>query len=347
MLGLNKKKPIKFKKNPSHCLNCEESISPEDQFCSHCGQGVHRTKITFQEFINELLSGLFNYDSKLWRTLGIILSRPGKLPADYISGKQARYMNPFRLYLNVTILFFVIYGIYTSFNPLEINSNIDLENQTNENYFDYTKLNNELNRELINDSTTTSDSPSINTDLVSKKVREIDSLQRLGVKSYNQAFEILELKNTAWNRFVFKKTTDSRYLINNFSSEFDEIANKFLSQLSISLFILIPLFTLFFKLIYWRRHMLYMEHMVFIFNVQTCFTLLGIIFLLASWISGSNDYIWLVFTLSFGIYLFIALKQFYKQGFIKTFIKFWILNWIMFYLISIAMIVVMFTTFLI
>ncbi|MGB0776706.1 MAG: DUF3667 domain-containing protein [Flavobacteriaceae bacterium] len=347
MLGLKKKKPVKYKETPSHCLNCEGVLNPLDQFCSNCGQGVHRTKITFKEFINELLSGLFNYDSKLWRTLGIILSRPGKLPADYISGKQARYMNPFRLYLNVTILFFVIYGVYTSFNPLEINTNVNLDSPETENYFDYTKLNNELNKELRNDSIKTPEGPTINTNLVSKKVRQIDSLQRLGVKSYKKSFEILGLENTAWNRFVFKKTSDSRYLINNFSSEFDQIANKFLSQLSISLFILIPLFTLFFKLVYWRRHMLYMEHMVFIFNVQTCFTLLGIIFLLASWISGANDYIWLVFTLSFGIYLFIALKQFYQQGFIKTFIKFWILNWIMFYLISFAMIVVMFTTFLI
>lgn len=353
----NQQKPttqhLEQAEHEDYCLNCHTIFKESVKFCPQCGQRAKVTKITFKEFISELLSGLINYDSKLWRSLGVILSKPGKFPKDYINGKQARYMNPFRLYLNITVLFFLLYGLYNTFNPSQaFTSNKEKSTQKEQGIIIGETSAFSINAldSIISESSSDQDLDSLNQTtkkhLFGDKILKIDSIQELGITNYNTAFTKLGLENTAWNRFLFKKVADIRFTIKNIGSEMDVLIGKFISQLSISLFILIPLFTLFFKIIYYRKHMYFMEHMVFIFNIQTCFMLLAIILLITTWISGSMADLWWLFPISFGIYLFIALKNFYNQGYLKTFIKYCILNTIMINLVSFAMLVVMFTIFL-
>ena len=45
-------------------------------------------------------------ESKLWRTLGTLLWRPGELSLAYTEGRRTRYIRPLRLYLWVSVLFF-------------------------------------------------------------------------------------------------------------------------------------------------------------------------------------------------------------------------------------------------
>lgn len=112
------------------------------------------------------------------------------------------------------------------------------------------------------------------------------------------------------------------FIDNNESKE--QFANQLLSYASLALFILLPIFTLFLKLIYIRRKHLYVSHLIFVFHTQTVFfMLLSIYFLLA--IFGVTPQLW-IFTILFLIYLFIAMRRFYQQGYFKTFIKFIFLN---------------------
>jgi hypothetical protein len=46
--------------------------------------------------------------SLVWRTLLPLLIRPGKLTKDYLEGRRARYMPPFRMYLVLSVVFFVV-----------------------------------------------------------------------------------------------------------------------------------------------------------------------------------------------------------------------------------------------
>jgi hypothetical protein len=47
-------------------------------------------------------------DSRLWRTVIPLLVRPGQLTRDYLEGRRARYMPPFRMYLVLSVVFFVV-----------------------------------------------------------------------------------------------------------------------------------------------------------------------------------------------------------------------------------------------
>lgn len=102
------------KKRGIECLNCGQPLSPRDNFCSNCGQVNDDLPISIKQFISDFFAGFLNFDSRFFKTFGPLLFKPGKVPKDYIEGKRMKYVNPFQLYLNVTIVFFLITGIFSA-----------------------------------------------------------------------------------------------------------------------------------------------------------------------------------------------------------------------------------------
>ena len=58
--------------------------------------------------MREAIESLTHADSRLWQTLGALLVKPGVLTREFLSGRRASYLPPFRLYLVVSVLFFLI-----------------------------------------------------------------------------------------------------------------------------------------------------------------------------------------------------------------------------------------------
>ena len=91
------------------CRNCAAPL--EGEYCSRCGQREGRADVHFSEAIGELADDVVAWDSRLWRTLSPLVFKPGYLTAEFIAGRKARYVAPFRLYLIISfILFLVISG---------------------------------------------------------------------------------------------------------------------------------------------------------------------------------------------------------------------------------------------
>jgi len=88
------------------CLNCGTRL--RGQYCGSCGQRSRSRLISIWGLLREAFGDLFELDSRLWRTLGPLLSKPGQLTRDYLEGRRARYMPPFRTYLVLSVLFFVV-----------------------------------------------------------------------------------------------------------------------------------------------------------------------------------------------------------------------------------------------
>ena len=131
---------------------------------------------------------------------------------------------------------------------------------------------------------------------------------------YNKNFTNRFLYTKAVNLYSFSESEESRA----------QFINQLLSSGSIALFILLPIFTLFLKLFYIRKKYTYVAHLIFVFHIQTLFFILFSIFYILK-IVGANPQLW-IFTILFLLYLFIALKQFYQQGYFKTIVKFLLLN---------------------
>jgi len=88
------------------CLNCGAHL--RGQYCGNCGQRARGRLISLWELVRDAFGDLFELDSRLWRTLVPLVIRPGRLTYDYLQGRRARYMPPFRMYLVLSLLFFLI-----------------------------------------------------------------------------------------------------------------------------------------------------------------------------------------------------------------------------------------------
>lgn len=91
------------------CSNCETLLT--GQYCAECGQRTGTRMISLWELVREASEFLTTIDSRLWRTLGMLLCRPGWLTRDYLLGRRARYIPPLRLFIVFSLLFFFLLAI--------------------------------------------------------------------------------------------------------------------------------------------------------------------------------------------------------------------------------------------
>jgi len=88
------------------CSNCETKLM--GSVCHSCGQIADTYHRPVWELLQEVLDGLFGFEGRFWRTLPNLMLRPGKITRQYLSGIRARYVQPFRLYLTASVIFFLI-----------------------------------------------------------------------------------------------------------------------------------------------------------------------------------------------------------------------------------------------
>jgi hypothetical protein len=87
------------------CLNCRGVLN--GPFCSSCGQRAVPPNPTIAELTGDAWQELSGYDGRILATVRGLL-RPGQLTEDYVSGRRAHYLPPVRVYLAVSVLYFVI-----------------------------------------------------------------------------------------------------------------------------------------------------------------------------------------------------------------------------------------------
>ena len=91
---------------PSSCANCGAPLAA--RYCGSCGQRADIQANTLGHFLGEATEVLTHADSRVWGTIWLLLARPGFLTREYFAGRRARYLQPFRLYLIMSVLFFVL-----------------------------------------------------------------------------------------------------------------------------------------------------------------------------------------------------------------------------------------------
>jgi len=89
------------------CANCGAALN--GRFCAQCGQSAHVHRSLLHMF-EELLHGIFHFETKAWRTLPLLMFRPGRLTREYIDGRRARYVGPLPLFL------FMMFAMFMSFS---------------------------------------------------------------------------------------------------------------------------------------------------------------------------------------------------------------------------------------
>lgn len=90
------------------CANCGTSLA--GAYCYACGQSSHIHRSLLHMF-EEVLHGIFHFDTKAWRTIPALIKRPGQLTKDYIQGKRTSFVSPLALFLFLIFLMFFVFSL--------------------------------------------------------------------------------------------------------------------------------------------------------------------------------------------------------------------------------------------
>ena len=289
-------------KKSEKCLNCEESLSGEN-FCPNCGQLNNERKPNVFELFFEMLSNLFAFDSKFYRSVGPLLFKPGSLSVAFIDGKRQQFMLPIRMFIVITILFLTV----NSFS----------------NRSDFIEINTTQNSSAASDSTS--------------EIQSVDDIfERLIARdtlSVDEGLKKLNLKPTFINRLFYQQ---GQKLIHNGLGNF---LNYFFSKFLIYGLLFIPFLAMLLKLFYLNLpRYYYIDHFIFAVHQQTVLMILALITLLLNTAVDDSDWAVLILLIAFVIHFLKALKTFYKEVWWLTIFKFILIN-IGFFVISLIFVV--------
>ncbi|MEM9401934.1 MAG: DUF3667 domain-containing protein [Pseudomonadota bacterium] len=278
----------------TNCLNCGAPL--RGQYCGQCGQRARSRLISLWELIRDAFGDLFELDSRLWATLIPLLIRPGKLTYDYLQGKRARFMPPFRMYLVLSLLFFLV----AFFNPKE-----------------------ELAFLYVPDTVEAVDEgPPVDISIQDEDLDDSDCEVDLGdIEEWPEYFQ-RRLTEERLNRICEKMQADDGA----------SMLESLLDNIPAALIVLLPLMALALKLLYPLSRRYYVEHLLFFVHFHAFFFLiLTLQILWADLINalGLHEAILVlpivVTAFYIPVYLFKAMRRVYGQGFFMTFFKYSIL----------------------
>lgn len=296
-----------------HCRNCGELLA--GPYCSHCGQREGRGDLTFGEVIAELADEFFNWDSRIWRTLVPLVFRPGFLTAEFIAGRRARYVPPFRLYLIISfILFLVISLLARDTVDLETNGSGGLAGQAVQEEGEVNQGETQAGKDTSTDlrfdlrprsapDLETSDEPVIAPVVVGDR----DGKNRVSV---DLGISLADEDSAQWLKDLDQRLDENAKKLEDNPAAFIDLLVDYLPQM---MFLLLPLFALLLKCCYLFSPFHYLQHLVFSLHFHSFAYLL--------YLAGELVKHWLypegiggLLTLAFVLYLPLALRRTYGSG---------------------------------
>jgi hypothetical protein len=94
----------------TNCLNCGAEV--QGKFCSNCGQENLDVRENFFHVAFHFVSDYFHFDSKFFRSMVPLFTRPGFLTRQYWDGKRVNYIHPLRLYFFSIIVAVLCTGFF-------------------------------------------------------------------------------------------------------------------------------------------------------------------------------------------------------------------------------------------
>lgn len=271
------------------CRNCGTAF--EGHFCPECGQSAKDMDRPFQEIFWDSLNSSFNLDSRLLRTLIPLLIRPGFLTREFLAGRRIRYISPTRLYFVSSFFFFLCLALI---GPEIATDDSDLDGLT------------EGNDVVIFSPSPDALPPTAETGEEAAPAPEEANTPELENPP--------EQEDPPADFAGFSQAMDSAR--KKVGEDPELLMEGFSEKMPIAIFLLLPVFALLLKILYIRRGIHYITHLVFALNLHAFFFLLATLIILIK--AVIPNYADLAAFFGVGIYLFIALKYVYRQSVLRT-----------------------------
>lgn len=321
------------------CLNCGTQL--KGQYCGNCGQRSRSRLISLWELISDAFGDLFEIDSRLWKTLVPLMIRPGQLTHDYLQGRRARYMPPFRMYLVLSLLFFVV----AFFDPRE-ELGLLFEPEPEQTSGAVPDVEVAVPDEAIDEAQQVLDELAASGVLPDVELPEYTDTDDDGILlKFNDDNEEIELEGECDEidsadledlpDWLARRLTVERLKRICEKTEIDggkAFVDKLLDNIPAALIVLLPLMAFVLKALYPLSKRYYVEHLLFFVHFHAFFFLiltLQILLLRFSTMLGIPEAVPIVTVVvaSFyvPVYLFKSMRRVYGQGGFVTFLKFVVL----------------------
>ncbi len=323
-------KPIEF------CLNCGTVLG--GQYCGNCGQRAASRLISVWELLRDAFGDLLELDSRLWRTLIPLLVRPGRLTRDYLEGRRARFMPPFRTYLVLSIVFFLV-----AFFDLREELGILFEpaapstTQNQEGASESDDVRDEALRDLAEAGIIVADPNKENAAGANSGDETAPDSRELTISfstdgEPDEDCDIDEMDMSEWPVWLSSRLTEERLRVMCDRVTADDgsaFFEKLLDNVPAALFVLLPLMALVLKVLYPLSKRYYVEHLLFVIHFHAfAFLTLTLQILFARLGSLTRmpetpiDVTIFAVSLYVPVYLYKALRRVYEQGHLFTSLKF-------------------------
>jgi hypothetical protein len=93
----------------TECPNCGRAL--DGAYCAECGQKVAPVNPSLHDFAHDFIHELLHVDGKIFRSVQLLLTRPGYLTREYFEGRRVRYVSPIRLYLIFSLVYFAVAAV--------------------------------------------------------------------------------------------------------------------------------------------------------------------------------------------------------------------------------------------
>ena len=325
-----------------NCLNCNSEIT--GRYCGICGQENTEPHESVWDLVTHFFNDITHFDGKFFSSVKYLFTRPGFLPAEYMRGRRASYLNPVRMYIFTSAIFFFIY--FSFFSPKNL---ITFDRKGNAKSLSIDSL----KKKSLNSSQDSGKSAKYSENgpiekspaiLGNKNVyrskSEYDSLRKAGVA-----------KDGILKRFFIYKVFSLKEKYSNDNTRFTEnVQETFKHLLPQTFFLSLPLVAFFLTFLYRRRKQFYYTaHIIFAVYIYVFVYIIRIVTESLKKLGTLTNWAWLdnidlLFAVIVFYYLYKSMKNFYMQGTWKTLLKFFlVVIWFFIILLMLLLIMLAFT----
>jgi len=356
------RQPLPF----THCENCgAELIGPH---CAQCGQAAIDYRRSFRHVVVDVLDSFLNWDSKFFATIALLIVKPWKLTNDFLAGKRVRYLHPLRLYLLASILFFfaVNYGAkWIRFEPgkipeknrAEVATAIAEKRDEIEKELERENLSADQRRkaqEALDYLTKPSPSATVAAEENSSPttiptVSPADSGKQTYGPVTDRPFVIFDdaKSTTPFEKWLEERAKDK---MGEHGTKMGLFITTLFSNLPYMMLCCIPLFAFVLKVLYARRGIFYIDHLIYALHIHTFFYTGVMLIVLTTMgldrtIPGTfADWVIALLWIAFVVQIFFSIRRVYGQGWFISTLKFFVGGFIYMLVLFLALAATFFIT---
>ena len=340
----------------TQCENCGAQLT--GHYCAQCGQAAVDYRRSFRHVVADVLDSFLNWDSKFFTTIALLILKPWRLTNEFLAGKRVRYVNPLRLYLLASILFFfaVNYGAKDlRLQPGKLSPKDRAELEADLKKGDLPPAAREQLEALLLETPSPSSSPQSTSPSPATNVPspppapETDKQRQEYGKIDERPFVVFdEAKSTTpFERWIEARAKEK---MGEHGTKMGLFIATLFSNLPYMMLCCIPLFAFVLKILYIRRHIFYIDHLIYALHIHT-FAYIGIMLIVLATIGLNRAapgpiagwtiaLLWIAFVMQ----IFLSIRRVYRQGWFISIFKFLFGGFVYLIVLVVALAVTFFVT---